>query len=160
MFAVRLGKMMENTKKYETRAKSKYHEGRRTQKGIWKFHPQGVKRPVKIKRCYRRRNKGKTDNFWERSSNRGGRAAKVRRCSRRRNKRKTDKFWARSCNEGDRPVKVRRYSRRRSIRRHYRRRNKGKHITVGKYHLIEVVYLLTSPLIFHSGYQNAIGNLS
>ena len=47
MFTVGLGKMMENIKKDETHTMSKCHERRRNQKGRWKFHPQGVKRPVR-----------------------------------------------------------------------------------------------------------------
>ena len=127
VFAVRLGKM-ENTKKDETRANCKCHEGRITQKGRWKFHPQGVKRPAKIKRHSRRKSKGITDNFWARSSKRSGRLVKVRRYYRRRSKGMTDNFWARSSNRGGRLVKVRRHYRRRNGRRFFRRRNinKGK----------------------------------
>ena len=62
MFTVVLSKMTDDAKKDETRDKSKYHEGRRNQKGRYKLHHQGVKIPVKIKRCSKRRNKGK-DNF-------------------------------------------------------------------------------------------------
>ena len=66
MFTVGLGKMMENTKKDDTHTMSKCHKRREKQKGIWKFHPQGVKRPVNVSRWSRRRDKGEIDNFWAR----------------------------------------------------------------------------------------------
>ena len=65
MLTVGLCKMLEYAEKDNPNSMSRQHNKRKHQKGRWKHHPKGVKRPVHVSGWSKRRDKARIDNFWK-----------------------------------------------------------------------------------------------